>query len=313
MDNKEFGVYFSNLRKKSGFKSQRQLATVSGVNNATIARIEDGSQKAKPETLKILSRFLSGISYGNLMEKAGYLDNYSFNEKEDLLAKYDFMDITESLAENFIQRLSINDDLLPDIKNELSIIFKEYNMGGINLDTPKDLLNLYKNSTDLDFKLRLYEALFKIYNSYSVEYKLSGSSPIDEPNKETPPIKVNEDLYSLIHYINNEIYVNKSYEIVDKDLLNGKSGFALKVIDDSMKDEGIFKEDSVICVKDEILSQSDICVVLSDNNDILLRKVKYYDEFCMLIPANSAMAPEIVDLKSVRVIGKVIQSRRNFN
>jgi len=48
MDKKEFGKYFAYIRKKSGFKSQRQLSSASGVNNATIARIEDGSQKVKP-------------------------------------------------------------------------------------------------------------------------------------------------------------------------------------------------------------------------------------------------------------------------
>jgi transcriptional regulator with XRE-family HTH domain len=69
----EFGLYFAELRERSGFKSQRQLALQSGVSNGTIARIESGTQKVTPETLKLLAPHLKEVDYDQLMIKAGYI------------------------------------------------------------------------------------------------------------------------------------------------------------------------------------------------------------------------------------------------
>ncbi|BAU28987.1 helix-turn-helix protein [Aneurinibacillus soli] len=78
MDSKDFGIFFAEIREKSGYKSQRQLALASNVSNGTIARIEAGTQKPQPETLKILSHFLKNVTYEELLEKSGYLtsDNH---------------------------------------------------------------------------------------------------------------------------------------------------------------------------------------------------------------------------------------------
>lgn len=73
MNAKEFGLYFSRLREESGFKSQRELADKSGVSHSTINRIESGSHKVTPETLKALAPYLKGVTYQELMEKAGYI------------------------------------------------------------------------------------------------------------------------------------------------------------------------------------------------------------------------------------------------
>ncbi|NOU63149.1 helix-turn-helix domain-containing protein [Paenibacillus sp. LMG 31461] len=81
----EFGFYFAGLREKSGFKSQRQLAIASGVSNGTIARIESGTQKVSPETLKVLAPHLKDVDYDELMIKAGYIDESAldtFHEME---------------------------------------------------------------------------------------------------------------------------------------------------------------------------------------------------------------------------------------
>lgn len=73
MNLKEFGLFFAEKREKSGFSSQRQLSIASGISNGTIARIEAGTQKVSPDTLKILAPFLKGVTYAELMDKAGYL------------------------------------------------------------------------------------------------------------------------------------------------------------------------------------------------------------------------------------------------
>lgn len=74
MDQKKFGIYFAKIREQSGYKSQRQLHIASGVSNGTISRIEAGTQKSKPETLKKLAPFLKNVTYEELMNATGYLD-----------------------------------------------------------------------------------------------------------------------------------------------------------------------------------------------------------------------------------------------
>lgn len=84
MDLKEFGLFLANLRERNGYKSQRKLAEISGISNGSIARIESGTQKPQPETLKALSNHLKGITYEELLEKAGYLTKSENNFLGDL-------------------------------------------------------------------------------------------------------------------------------------------------------------------------------------------------------------------------------------
>jgi transcriptional regulator with XRE-family HTH domain len=72
---KDFGAFLSKERERSGYKSQRQLALDAGISPATLSRIESGIQEPKPETLKAIAKFLKSISYEELMEKAGYLED----------------------------------------------------------------------------------------------------------------------------------------------------------------------------------------------------------------------------------------------
>jgi len=78
MDLKEFGIWLTKLREQQGYTSQRQLYLASGVSNSTISRMEAGTQKPEPETLKKLAPFL-GVSYEHLLKQAGYLSNGQIN------------------------------------------------------------------------------------------------------------------------------------------------------------------------------------------------------------------------------------------
>jgi transcriptional regulator with XRE-family HTH domain len=82
MDLREFGFYFSRVRENSGFKSQRELADKSGVSHSTINRIEAGSHRASPDTLRQLADFLKGVSYEDLMQRLGYTDPGFFVKEE---------------------------------------------------------------------------------------------------------------------------------------------------------------------------------------------------------------------------------------
>lgn len=83
-----FGEYLKNLRNENKL-SQRELSEKSGVSNAEISRIESGERKKpSPIMLKAIAPYL-GITYEDLLQKAGYLEevieheNYTENIYRD--------------------------------------------------------------------------------------------------------------------------------------------------------------------------------------------------------------------------------------
>ncbi|WP_232313245.1 helix-turn-helix domain-containing protein [Paenibacillus sp. P22] len=75
MDLKTFGIFFSRAREESGFKSQRELADKSGVSHSTINRIEAGTHRASPDTLRQLADFLRNVTYEEMLQRLGYTDH----------------------------------------------------------------------------------------------------------------------------------------------------------------------------------------------------------------------------------------------
>ncbi|ENK1243849.1 helix-turn-helix domain-containing protein [Clostridium sporogenes] len=76
----QFGEFLKNIRKEKGL-SQRQLAELSRISNTEISRIESGKrQNPSPNILKSIAPHL-GLSYGELMIKAGYIDESIEHEK----------------------------------------------------------------------------------------------------------------------------------------------------------------------------------------------------------------------------------------
>lgn len=82
-----FGAFMKELRKKANL-SQRELEALSGISNAEISRIETGDRKKpSPISLKALAPHL-GIGYGELMQKAGYIEEvYPRGSFEDVVWK----------------------------------------------------------------------------------------------------------------------------------------------------------------------------------------------------------------------------------
>ena len=125
MNRKEFGVYFARLREKSGYRSQRELADVSGVSHSTINRIEAGTHKTKHETLKALAPYLKGVTYEELLEKAGILeDTPSPSDKKDKPVNRAFLELPEDVTEEekeFLQaQLDLQLEMFRKLKNKNS-------------------------------------------------------------------------------------------------------------------------------------------------------------------------------------------------
>ncbi|WP_261376115.1 hypothetical protein [Brevibacillus brevis] len=83
-----------------------ELADVSSVSHSTINRIEGITYKTKHETLKVLAAFLNGVTYEELLEKAGILEDTDSpsSKKDKPLSEY------ESLFFNELEKLSEKDN-----------------------------------------------------------------------------------------------------------------------------------------------------------------------------------------------------------
>ena len=99
--------------------------------------------------------------------------------------------------------------------------------------------------------------------------------------------------------------------VVPKNLLS-KSGehFALKVSGDSMIEEGIFNNDTVILRKQATVENGEIAVALINGNEVTLKKIYKEKARFRLQPANSTLKPIFV--KSLVLQGKVISVFRNL-
>lgn len=96
---------------------------------------------------------------------------------------------------------------------------------------------------------------------------------------------------------------------VKKDLLRGRTGFALKVEGNSMVEAGILDGDYVVVRKQETADDGDIVVALIENEATLKRFFREADEV-RLEPANPAMPPIRVRSGEFAIQGTVVSVMR---
>lgn len=105
---------------------------------------------------------------------------------------------------------------------------------------------------------------------------------------------------------------NEGYLLLPKNLTRNRTTFALNVKGDSMIGDGIYDGDIVIVAKDVEVYPNDIAVVAVNNEEATIKRVKCEKDMCMLIPSNPNMQPKLEHASNIHIIGKVIESRRNF-
>lgn len=91
--------------------------------------------------------------------------------------------------------------------------------------------------------------------------------------------------------------------------------FALKCKGDSMAGIGIFEGDIAIIRKQEDVECGELAVVIVDNEEGTLKRVKKKDSFIILESANVNYSARVFvneDLRRVKIIGKVIQVIKQF-
>lgn len=106
------------------------------------------------------------------------------------------------------------------------------------------------------------------------------------------------------------------YEEITPEMAKSGEYFGLKVKGDSMS-PNILEGDVLIVRKQEDANSGDICVVMVNGDDATVKKIKKDPKGLTLIPNNPAYDvtyftnEEIVSIP-VRIIGKVVESRRSY-
>jgi transcriptional regulator with XRE-family HTH domain len=197
-ENSPIGEYIKISRIQEGYKTQKQLSEASGVSQTTLSRIEAGLQKPQPDTLLQLSRYLRSATYGELMEKAGYLDGLSEADKAFMSEFFDEHAMLDENIEIIIKDLSKHDifpiDVMKRLHSELKPLFDSKKIEIIEWGTPRRLTELIKIlDLDTEFKNKIYKALLRVEKLLRVSHPASGSY-----GKESPSMELSEDEQRLI-------------------------------------------------------------------------------------------------------------------
>ncbi len=103
------------------------------------------------------------------------------------------------------------------------------------------------------------------------------------------------------------------YEEITPEMAHNGEYFALRVRDDSMGPRFLAGDIAIVC-KQSGIEDGDIAVVLINEEDATIKKIKKVDGGVMLIPTNNTYEPVFFSLKKIRelpveVIGKVVEVR----
>lgn len=95
-------------------------------------------------------------------------------------------------------------------------------------------------------------------------------------------------------------------EVPEEEIRDGEY-FFLRVTGDSMKDAHIPDGSFVLVRKQDYVDDGRIAVVLVNNEEATVKKIKYVNGKVMLLPANPTYEPQIYNMDEVQIIGKVVE------
>lgn len=300
MDLKEFGRYFAELRKESGFKSQRQLALKSEVSNGTIARIESGTHKATPDTLFSLCKHLKGMPYMDMLAKLGYLKTDNETEMNEILKLEHYRRLLTDLSNLVTAKRREQSEIFPGIEKEIieelileansvdieikkeeleektfetvDNILREINIRGITISTIENFYesDIFKRRDELLFSQ--FDPIAKNDNRKK-EQKLLENEKIDESIEDLDFLFFKDDISS-----EEELFILK---FIKAALITQKSGFGSYYLNDYLN---------------AMYSSEKIKKVLNEEADNTIRKKQEHYIFNNLLSSD----PEILEIISHR-------------
>jgi SOS regulatory protein LexA len=316
----KFAAYLKELRKERGL-SIRQLEKLSGVSNAYISLLENGKKGfPSPEILKKIHEPL-GVSYDELMEKAGYISPAL--RKEILPETVQTIDgngnLTELLSNAFeMYMASARDENGALLKEFKDYLFKDFSdlYPEISLDVFEEITNdpnivrkLYDHLT-LEEKINFLNIIVKGFLEQGIDPNevFQTSSKIERENS-VPTLLVPVLGYIAAgHPILAEEQIEDWTEIPNQWNLKSGEVIVLRVKGDSMIGSRIYEGDKVVVKLQPDVENGEIAVVNVNGNEATLKKVKKTENGqVILYPDNPKYDPIFITNESARIIGKVIQ------
>lgn len=102
------------------------------------------------------------------------------------------------------------------------------------------------------------------------------------------------------------------YEKMSAESVRNGEYFYLNVTGDSMVDAKIFPGGRVLVRKQDWVDNNQIAVVLVNNEDATVKRVKWVHDKIILYAANSSYEPQIYDIRDVRILGRVVKAEISF-
>jgi SOS-response transcriptional repressor LexA len=300
-----FGDFFRRLRRSKGFKSQITLALASGISQATISRIEDGTQKPQLETLKVLASTLD-LPFSTLVNWSDEYINLDSTKKDTL-----------------VNRLYIHDELDNKIADKLQKISTDKQFTG---KSKKLIINIIDRIADVDDEminsdfLKLDNVIKTITNYDSTEFKAEVNIELEKFLKDdnsfikesTANYLITADfveipIYGEIRAGYNSLAEQRviGYEKISKDYVRDGEYFYLIVRGDSMIDEGIREGMRVLVKSQHTCEHGKIGVVIVNGDEGTLKRVFYDGDNVILQAANRDIPPRVLPFHEVRIQGQV--------
>jgi SOS-response transcriptional repressor LexA/DNA-binding Xre family transcriptional regulator len=292
--------------------SQRRLGELSGISNTEISRIESGERKeVSPLILKAIAPHL-GVSYGKLMQVAGYIDTAG----NILKKRRESMDIPlEKCAE--YSRLPV--DTVAKIENNLEaeeVSIEDWVSYGKALNLNRSQVLLIKSYDFMTFNIDHFDRIFtanivtpnydEILKNEFVEYIDSYLKPIGKMAR--IPVLGIIHAGMPIHTEENII----DYEVLPVAEVSDGDYFYLEVTGDSMIEAHILPGSRILVRQQESLKDGEIGVFLIKDEETCVKKIMRSRRSVVLYAANKEYAPQIYDDGDVKIFGKVIKTVIRF-
>lgn len=317
---KDFGDYIRQLRKEQKL-TIRQLEEKSGVSNAYLSQIENGKRGLpSPEILKKIHDPL-GVSYDELMEKAGYitpdLRAELIPETIRTMKSYDLLgELISNAADIFISSVSNQDGLIQEdfkqyLLTEAADNYPDIDEEELNqLLRKPDVLGQLFDYLTMDEKIRFLNLIIKDFVERNIDPKeIFNQANSNAEVNQIPLIKVPV----LGHIaagvpIFAEEHIEEWTEIPNMWKLKFGEAVVLKVKGDSMIGSRIYDGDKVVVKIQPDVENGDIAVVNVNGDEATLKRVKKTVEGqVILFPDNPRYEPTFINNDRARIIGKVIQ------
>ncbi|MBY0024503.1 helix-turn-helix domain-containing protein [Paenibacillus polymyxa] len=285
MSEKTIGDIIKEKRLASGYKTKKDFADKSGISAATLTRIEKNVQLPLPNTLMQISRHLDGVTYGELMKAAGYLEGLEENH-ETFLAN--FMNENEELDNRIyalIDKVFLFTNVDKDLHREIVSLFvdpqtadlfshatlddikSEYLRGDLNIEQKNDVINTLENMLN-KYSPKLGEYLTLVKNAKPIP--LIGSICAGD---------------GIIAENNIEEYINYPF------MKQKQPDYALRVKGDSMVNAGINDGDIVFMRRENWAEfNGQIVAVIVNGEEGILKRMKWSEGSAKfnLVPENDS-------------------------